>query len=100
MESVISLLVLFGTCFSSTDILKTHTCKIKELSDEKTDPKYTEACDLCTRRYISIRGLNAHKRAVHEGIVFYCPICRDAFSRQVILNQHVAIVHLKENPFI
>ena len=39
MESVISLLVLFGTCFSSTDILKTHTCKIKELSDEKTDPK-------------------------------------------------------------
>jgi len=65
-------------------------------SETNVDSAETEfRCEICSKVYLTIGGLNIHKASVHEGINYPCERCGKEFSQRANLIRHINAVHEK-----
>ena len=48
---------------------------------------------------MSMRDLKSHISSIHEGIKFYCPLCKEEFTQKYGLDHHVRRFHYGVKPF-
>lgn len=68
----------------------------EENDETKNDEKETFHCESCSKLFISMASLEAHKRTAHSLIV--CDICGKQFSQKANLLKH-KLIHLNKKPF-
>ena len=57
-------------------------------------------CKFCDETYMSMKNLEHHIRAVHEGKKhFKCDTCEATFSHKKSLERHVTAIHVGKKPF-